>query len=100
MQHMATPYPTTKKYPAELLFNRKFVTKLPDLRTNPAKGRADIKEAREEDRKAKEKMKEHKFDSNRAKDQVNKVGYQVLLKRKTTKHDSIYNPEAYNVTGA
>ena len=27
--HRATPHPTTKKYPAELLFNRKFYTTLP-----------------------------------------------------------------------
>ena len=46
MLHRSTPHPTTKKSPAELLFNRKFVTRLPDLRTNPAKGSKDIEEAR------------------------------------------------------
>ena len=45
MQYRATPHPTTKKSPAELLFNRKFITRLPDLRRNPALGREDIKEA-------------------------------------------------------
>ena len=42
MQYRATPHPTTKKCPAELLFHRKFVTKLPDMRENPAKDCGDI----------------------------------------------------------
>ena len=39
--------PTTDKSPAELLFARKFRTKLQDLRTNPAMTRQE-KEAREQ----------------------------------------------------
>ena len=46
MQFRATPHATMRKCPAELLFSRKFVTKLPDLRTNPAKARKDIVEAK------------------------------------------------------
>ena len=42
--HSAMPHPTTKNSPAELLFNRKFVTILPDIRHNPAAGRQDILE--------------------------------------------------------
>ena len=57
MLYRATPHSTMKKCPAELLFNRKFVTKLPDLRRNPAKDREEIKEAREEDRKAKDRLR-------------------------------------------
>ena len=49
--------------PAELLFGRKFVTKLPDLRTNPAKDKRDIAEAKEEDKLAKDRMKKYKDDS-------------------------------------
>ena len=45
MQFRATPHATMKKCPVELLFGRKFNTKLPDLRTNPAKARRDIMEA-------------------------------------------------------
>ena len=70
----ATPPSTMKKCPAELLFHRKFVTKLPDMRVNPARAREDIKEAREEDKKAKEKMKERKDDSKHVKENNIKEG--------------------------
>ena len=98
MQYRATPHPTMKKCPAELLFNRKFVTKLPDLRNNPANDRDDIKEAREEDRKSKEKMKEYKDNGREVKEHNIQAGDKVLLKRKTTKHDCVYNPKPYHVT--
>ena len=98
MQFRATPHSTMKKCPAELLFNRKFNTRLPDLRTNPAKGRKDIKEAREEDRRAKEKMKEYKDQKRGVKEHKIRKGDSVLLKRKTTKHCSPYDPEPYKVT--
>ena len=35
--YRAAPHPTTGKSPAELLFARKFRTKLPDIRTNPVR---------------------------------------------------------------
>ena len=63
-----------RKSPAELLFGRKFVTKLLDLRTNPARDRKDIVEAKEEDKVAKDKMKNHKDDSRNVKDHNIKVG--------------------------
>ena len=47
--------PTTKKCP--------FYTTLPDIHHNPAAGREDILEARNNDRQDKEKMKQEK-DSN------------------------------------
>ena len=56
-QFRATPHTTMKKCPAELLFGRRFNTKLPDLRTNPAKERKDIGEAKKEDKLAKERMR-------------------------------------------
>ena len=89
-----------KKCPAELLFHRKFVTKLPDMRVNTARAREDIKEAREEDKKAKEKMKERKDDSKHVKENNIKEGDQVLLKRKTTKHEGPFDPDPYTVTQA
>ena len=46
-----------EEVPAELLFGRRFNTKLPDLRTNPAKERKDIMEAKKVDKMAKETMK-------------------------------------------
>ena len=97
MQFRATPHTTMKKSPAELLFGRKFVTKLPGLRTNPARGRRDIEEAREEDRRAKDKMKEYKDDSREVKEHGIKVGDLVIAKRKVTKCDSVYDPNPYKV---
>ena len=98
MQYRATPHPTTKKSPAELLFNRKFITRLPDLRRNPALGREDIKEAREEDRKEKEKMKAQKDKGQGVREHKIEKGDMVLLKRKSTKQDSVYDPQPYCVT--
>ena len=60
MQFRATPHATMRKCPAELLFRRKFATKLPDMRINPAKARKDIMEAKEDDRRAKDKIKKYK----------------------------------------
>ena len=98
MQFRVTPHPTMKKSPAELLFNRKFNTRLPDLRENPAASREDIKEAREEDEKQKNKMKGYKDKRKEVKQHDIKVGDKVILKRKTTKHDSVYDPDPYQVT--
>ena len=97
MQFRATPHATMKKSPAELLFGRKFVTKLPDLTTNPARGRRDIEETREEDRRAKDKMKEYKDDSREVKEHSIKAGDMVIAKRKVTKYDSLYDPKPYKV---
>ena len=60
MQHRATPHSTMEKSPAELLFGRRFNTRLPDLRTNPARERKDIIEAKKVDKLAKERMKHYK----------------------------------------
>ena len=95
--HRATPHPTTKKSPAELLFNRKFVTTLPDIRHNPAASREDIIEARDNDRQ--KKMRDTKDKKATVKEHAIMVGDKVLLRRKTTKHTSGYDPEAYTVTG-
>ena len=75
--------------PAELLFGRRFNTQLPDLRTNPAKERKDIKEAKKEGKLAKQRMKKYKDASRHVKDHNIEVGDLVISKRKTTKHNSI-----------
>ena len=96
--HRATPHPTTKKSPVELLFNRKFVTTLPDIRHNPAAGREDIIEAKDNDRKEKERMRNAKDNKAEVKDHAILIGDKVLLRRKITKHTSGNDPEAYTVT--
>ena len=97
MQFRATPHATVKKCPVELLFGRRFNTKLPDLRTNPAKERKDIKEAKKEDELAKQRMKKYKDGSRHVKEHDIKGGDLVISKRKTTKHNSIYDPMPYKV---
>ena len=96
-QFRATPHATMRKCPAELLFGRKFVTKLPDMRTNPAKARKDIMEAKEDDRGAKDKMKKYKDAGRPIREHGIKVGDLVISKRKITKHDSAYDPKPYKV---
>ena len=96
-QFRATPHGTMRKSPAELLFGRKFGTKLPNLRTNPAKARKDIMEAKEDDKMAKAKMKKYKDASRHVREHGIKVGDLVIAKRKVTKHDLAYNPKPYKV---
>ena len=91
--HRATPHPTTKESPAELLFNRKFATTLPDIRHNPASGRQDILKARDNDRQEKE-TRQDKNSMARVKDHPIQTWGKVLFQRKTNKHTSGYDPEA------
>ena len=67
------------------------------MRENPAKDREDIREARIEDGKEKERMKEYRDKGKEIKEHNIGVGDQVLLKRKSTKHDSVYDPQPYKV---
>ena len=97
MQHRATPHSTMEKSPAELLFGRRFNTRLPDLRTNPARDRKDIVEAKKVDKLAKERMKCYKDAGRYVKEHDMVVGYLVIAKRKTTKHESVYDPKPYKV---
>ena len=97
MQFGATPHATMRKCRAELLFGRKFVTKLPNMRTNPAKERKDIVEAKKVDKLAKEHMKRDKDASRHVREHSIEVGDLVIAKRKITKHDSAYDPKPYKV---
>ena len=63
-----------RKCPAELLFVRKLVTKLPDLRTNPVKDRKDTVEAKEDNKLAKDKRKKYKDDNRHVRAHGIKVG--------------------------
>ena len=97
MQHRATPHSTMKKSPAELLFGRKFNTRLPDLRANPAREREDIVEAKNVDKLAKERMKRQKDKGRYVREHNIGVGDLVIAKRKATKHESPYDPKPYKV---
>ena len=96
--YRATPHPSTGKSPAELLFNRKFQTKIPDIRTNPAAGRPDIQQARDNDKAAKLKQKKYKDAKATVRPHNITTGDTVLLERKSSKHVSPYDPEPFRVT--
>ena len=91
----ATPHPSTGASPAELLFGRNFRTNLPDNRSNPAKGRQDILEARDRDMKEKAKQKMYKDGKATVRPHKVEVGDTILLERRTTKSDSPYDPRPY-----
>ena len=97
MQHRATPHSTMEKSQAELLFGRRFNACVPDLRTNPARERTDIIEAKKVDKLAKERMKRYKDAGRYVKEHDIVVGDLVIAKRKTTKHESAYDPKPYKV---
>ena len=96
-QVRVTPHPTTGMSPAELLFNRSYRDKLPDMRPNLVTNRSDIVEAREKDKREKERMKKYKDANRNVKAHNIKVGDKVLLERKSTKRKSSYDPDPYEV---
>ena len=71
------------------------LTQLPDLRSNPAKDRADIQEARQNDEQAKRTVKFYKDRKTTVKPNEIRIGDMVLLKRKSTEHRSTYDTELY-----
>ena len=78
---------------AEPLFGRRFNTRLPDLRTKPAGDREDIIKVKKGDKLAKEHRKCHKDAGMYVREHDKVGGDLVIAKRKTTKHDSAYNPK-------
>ena len=103
MQYRATPHPSTGKPPAELLFGRQFRINLPDIRQNITRSRSDMQEAREQDSQAKARMKRQKDSNRNVKENKIQQGDLVLLRRKSTKHMSRYDPDpfiAVQVTGS
>lgn len=94
----ATPHPSTGMAPAELLNHRKYKTRLPDLRIDPARDREDIRQARHKDRESKLRQKEYKDAKSTVKAHSIQVGDQVLLDRKKTKLKSPYDPNPFIVS--
>ena len=95
MAYRATPHPTTGKSPAEMLFGRKFNTNIPDRRQSMATGREDIQQAREKDRLRKQQMKTYRDAGTNIRPHNIEQGDLILLRRKSTKHQSMYDPEPY-----
>ena len=67
------------KHLKKMLFGCKYIPRLPDMRSNPAKNRTDIKEAREADKKAKAIMNKCKDKERYVKPHDIKEGGRVLL---------------------
>ena len=93
----ATPHPSTGKAPAEIMYNRKYKTRLPDMRKDPAATREDVVEARRKDKEAKDRQKRYKDAKSTVKIHDIHVGDNILLVRKQSKADSPYDPDPYKV---
>ena len=86
--YRAIPHASTDKTPAELLFGRKMIIKLPEV--SPTVIDCDL---RCKDATAKRKMKEYADDRNNAKPATFQIGDDVLVRqRKRNKFSSYNNP--------
>ena len=97
-QYRATPHPTTGQAPAELLFGRKFRTRLPQVVESNTLRRKDIMAAKERESKVKEKQKEAKDSKSYVRHHNLRVGEKALLKQNTTKSKPPYDPNAFTIT--
>ena len=94
--YRSTPHQTTGATPAELMFERKIRTKLPQL-NSAVQSEIDDK-ARERDQISKFKGKLYWDDKRNAKSTEIEVGDEVLLKqKKTAKLTTSFKNEPYNV---
>ena len=96
-QVRATPHHNTNMSPAKLLFIHSYRNKLPDMRPMPAEGREDIAKAVAKDQENKARMRRYKDFKGYVKPDRVKVGGKVLLERKTTKRNSPYDPNPFEV---
>ena len=94
----ATPHPTTGKSPAELMYGRKFRTRIPHI-YKPNNRDQTINEARESDVRMKEKQKHYKDKKPYVKPHCISIGDNVQLAQKKTKMSPPYDPSPYKVTG-
>ena len=93
----ATPHSATKISPSEAMFGKTIRTKLPEF-TQYVKTETS-KVMRENDDKAKQKMKQHAESRNRVKDKELDVGDTVLVKqRKMNKLTTPFESQPYQVT--
>jgi len=97
LNYRATPHSTTGVAPAELLFNRKITTKLPEV-VCTQESLASDSSVRVKDFQAKQKMKEHA--DKRAHAQVSEIaiGDTVLVRqKKRNKFTTKFDPSLYKV---
>ena len=93
LNYRANPHATTRKSPAELLFNRQITTKLPNL----VKDTASVA-LKEKDYKSKEKMKIYADQKRHVKESDLKEDDIVLVKNsKNSKLSTRYSPLPYKI---
>ena len=96
LNYRATPHSTTGIAPAQLLFNRKITTKLPEI-SQPEDTPADTA-VRAKDTKAKEKMKQRADKRARSRQPDIKIGDTVLVRqKKRNKLTMKFDPAPYKV---
>ena len=97
LNYRATPHSTTGKSPAELLYNRKLHTKLPE---RVVESDANIhQEVKEKDCMKKEKMKIYADKKSKAAASGIEIGDSVLVRqKKDSKLSTKFNPKPYKVT--
>ena len=95
MQYRATPHSTTGISPAELLFNRRIKTKLPQVFPNVES--LDSKAVRDVHNEKREQQKSYFDKKKKARGKNVQPGMTVLVKQKKTTTQPPYNPEPFTV---
>ena len=95
--YRSTPHPTTGEILAEILFGRKFFTKIADIRNSQTKEREDIKRAQDKDKESKEIQKKYKDSKANVTEHKIQVVDKVMKERKSTKYTTPYDPVPYTV---
>ena len=93
-QYRATPHSSTGRAPAEVLFNRPFKTRLPNL-ARPTHGSQGLKEKHDASKATQKHYKDLKAN---VRPHTITVGDKVLLLQTTTKQRPWYDPLPYHVT--
>ena len=94
----ATPHPTTGKSPAELMYGRKYRTRIPEISMPNPERQKLTEEARQRDHEIKQKQKTYKDNKPYVKEHQINIGDTVLLKQKKTKMSPPYDPDPFTVT--
>ena len=97
LQYRAAPHCTTGKAPAEMLFNRRVKTKLPQV-VSPAETQ-EQKATRQRHDEKKKKQKQYFDKKHKARPKVIETGDQVLLHQKKSTTKPHFDPDPYTVSG-
>ena len=96
LQYRATPHLTTGRSPAELLFNRRIRTKLPEISVNTES--TEMKAVREYHNSRKLLQKKNFDRRHRTTTKEVKIGDQILIKQDKSTTQPPYDPDPLHVT--